>query len=150
MAPMKSEVAHAKGKDKSKGSMRSVESPASDAAATRRSVVLTKATMRVAEQLALGQGALAKILGISAPTVSRMFKGKWLITENDSKTWELAVMLVRVFRSLGAMVGGNEEHVKEWFHAENTHLGGTPADLAATIEGLTNVARYLDAMRGAQ
>ena len=122
----------------------------SAAAATKRSVVLTKATIRVADQLDLGQGALAKILGISAPTVSRMFKGKWLIAENDSKTWELAVMLVRVFRSLGAMVGGNEEHVKEWFHAENTHLGGTPADLASTIEGLTNVARYLDAMRGAQ
>jgi DNA-binding XRE family transcriptional regulator len=122
----------------------------SGATATKRSVVLTKAIIRVAEQLDVGQGALAKILGISAPTVSRMFKGKWLIAENDSKTWELAVTLVRVFRSLGAMVGGNEEHVKEWFHAENTHLGGIPAELAFTIEGLTNVARYLDAMRGAQ
>jgi DNA-binding XRE family transcriptional regulator len=121
-----------------------------EAAATKRSVVLTKATMRVAEQLDLGQGALAKILGISAPTVSRMFKGKWLISQKDDKTWELALMLVRVFRSLGAMVGGNEEHLKEWFHADNVHLGGTPANLAFTIEGLTNVARYLDAMRGAQ
>jgi len=134
------------------GSVGGAGSPAAqeEAAATKRAVVLTKATIRVAEQLDLGQGALAKILGISAPTVSRMFKGKWLIAENDSKTWELAVMLVRVFRSLGAMVGGNEEHVKEWFHAKNTHLGGTPAALASTIEGLTNVARYLDAMRGAQ
>jgi len=121
-----------------------------EAAATKRSVVLTKATMRVAEQLDLGQGALAKVLGISAPTVSRMFKGKWLISQKDGKTWELAVMLVRVFRSLGAMVGGNEEHVKEWFHADNAHLGGVPATLASTIEGLTDVARYLDAMRGAQ
>jgi len=143
---MKSEVA----RFKSKGAMRSVESQVSAAAAAKRSLVLTKATIRVAQELELGQGALAKILGISAPTVSRMFKGKWLIAENDGKTWELAVMLVRVFRSLGAMVGGNEEHLKEWFHAENTHLGGTPADLASTIEGLTNVARYLDAMRGAQ
>ena len=122
----------------------------SEAPATKRSVVLTKATIRVAQQLDLGQGALAKVLGISAPTVSRMFKGKWLISENDGKTWELAVMLVRVFRSLGAMVGGNEEHLKEWFHADNVHLGGIPANLAFTIEGLTNVARYLDAMRGAQ
>lgn len=120
------------------------------AAATKRSVVLTKATIRVAEQLELGQGELARVLGISAPTVSRMFKGKWLISEKETKTWELAVMLVRVFRSLGAMVGGSEEHVKEWFHADNAHLGGVPANLAFTIEGLTNVARYLDAMRGAQ
>jgi DNA-binding XRE family transcriptional regulator len=122
----------------------------SETTAKKRSVVLTKATIRVAEQLDLGQGALAKVLGISAPTASRMFKGKWIISEKETKTWELAVMLVRVFRSLGAMVGGNEEHVKEWFHADNIHLGGTPANLAFTIEGLTNVARYLDAMRGAQ
>jgi DNA-binding XRE family transcriptional regulator len=121
-----------------------------EAAAIKRSVVLTKATIRVAEQLDLGQGALAKVLGISAPTVSRMFKGKWLISEKETKTWELAVMLVRVFRSLGAMVGGSEEHLKDWFHADNAHLGGVPANLAFTIEGLTNVARYLDAMRGAQ
>ena len=67
-----------------------------EAAATKRSLVLTKATMRVAGQLGLGQGALAKILGISAPTVSRMFKGKWLISQKDGKTWELAVLLVRV------------------------------------------------------
>ena len=140
---MKAAMAHSKG--------RKMGSPGpSEAPATKRSVVLTKATIRVAEQLDLGQGALAKVLGISAPTVSRMFKGKWLILEKDSKTWELAVMLVRVYRSLGAMVGGNEEHLKEWFHADNVHLGGTPADLAFTIEGLTNVARYLDAMRGAQ
>jgi DNA-binding XRE family transcriptional regulator len=127
-----------------------VGSEVSEATAKKRSVVLTKATVRVAEQLDLGQAALGKILGISASTVSRMFKGQWTILEKDTKTWELAAMLVRVFRSLGAMVGGSEEHVKEWFHAENVHLGGTPANLAFTIEGLTNVARYLDAMRGAQ
>jgi hypothetical protein len=140
---MRAAMAHSKASKT--GSPSKAEAPA-----TKQSVVLTKATIRVAEQLDLGQGALAKVLGISAPTVSRMFKGKWLILEKDSKTWELAVMLVRVYRSLGAMVGGNEEHLKEWFHADNVHLGGTPANLAFTIEGLTNVARYLDAMRGAQ
>src|SRR5450755_1417701 len=102
MVPSPTKAAMAKSK------MQPVGSQVSEATATKRSAVLTKATMRVAEQLDLGQGALAKVLGISAPTVSRMFKGKWLISEKDSKTWELAVMLVRVYRSLGAMVGGNE------------------------------------------
>ncbi|HEX3903998.1 MAG TPA: XRE family transcriptional regulator [Polyangia bacterium] len=123
---------------------------ASDAAAKRRSAVLTKATIRVADQLGLGQAALAKVLGISPATVSRMFKGDWTIPVKDAKTWELAAMLVRIFRSLGPLVGGNEKHVKEWFHAENIHLAGVPANLVFKIEGLTNVARYLDAVRGAQ
>jgi DNA-binding XRE family transcriptional regulator len=121
-----------------------------EAAAKKRSAVLTKATIRVADQLGLGQAALAKVLGISPATVSRMFKGDWTISAKDTKTWELAAMLVRVFRSLGPLVGGNEKHVKEWFYAENAHLAGIPANLVFKIEGLTNVARYLDAMRGAQ
>jgi len=122
---------------------------ASEEVANKRSVVLTKATVRVANQLGLGQAELAKVLGISPSTVSRMFKGDWQIPE-EAKTWELAAMLVRVFRSLAAVVGGNEKHVQEWFRAENLHLRGVPANLVFKIEGLTRVAGYLDAMRGAQ
>ncbi len=72
--------------------------------ASPRSAVLTKATVRVARQLALGQGELGKVLGLSPATVSRMFKNEWAIPEG-SKAWELAAMLVRVFRSLDAVVG---------------------------------------------
>ena len=118
-------------------------------ATSPRSAVLTKATVRVARQLDLGQGELGKVLGLSPATVSRMFKNEWAIPEG-SKAWELAALLVRVFRSLDAVVGGNDRHVKQWLGAENVHLGGVPSQLILTIEGLTNVARYLDALRGAQ
>jgi DNA-binding XRE family transcriptional regulator len=119
------------------------------AVATMRSQVLTKATCRVAIQLGLGQAELAKVIGVSASSASRMYAGTWTVQEH-TKSWELAALLVRVFRSLDALVGGNEKHVKQWFRAENTHLSGSPASLVFKIEGLTNVARYLDAMRGAQ
>jgi transcriptional regulator with XRE-family HTH domain len=119
------------------------------AVANTRSKVLTKATVRVAIQLGLAQSELAGVLGISSPTASRMFAGNWFIPEH-TKNWELAALLVRMFRSLDALVGGSEKHVKEWFRAENIHLGGSPKALVSSIEGLTNVARYLDAMRGAQ
>ncbi|HEY2903483.1 MAG TPA: XRE family transcriptional regulator [Polyangia bacterium] len=118
-------------------------------AATLRSKVLTKATVRVADRLGLGQAELAGIIGVSPSTASRMFTGGWVIQE-ETKNWELAALLVRVFRSLDALVGGNEKQVKQWFQAMNTHLGGAPRQLIASVEGLTNVARYLDAMRGAQ
>ncbi len=117
-------------------------------AVNARSKVLTKAIVRVAAQLGLAQNELAAVIGISAPTVSRMFAGHWLLQE-DTKSWELAALLVRAFRSLDALVGGNEKQVKQWFRAENVHLGGAPKALVASVEGLTNVARYLDAMRGA-
>jgi hypothetical protein len=99
--------------------------------------------------MGLGQAALGKVIGISASTVSRMVQGRYRIEQN-TKQWELAALLVRVFRSLDALVGGNEQHIKQWFCAENSHLGGAPRTLIFRVEGLTNVARYLDAMRGAQ
>ncbi len=114
-----------------------------------RSQALTKATVRVATQLGFGQVDLAKVVGVSSASASRMFAGAYLIQER-TKSWELAALLVRVFRSLDALLGGNERHVKDWFRAENLHLGGVPANLVTKVEGLTNVARYLDAMRGAQ
>jgi|SRR4051794_40311849 DNA-binding XRE family transcriptional regulator len=135
-----------------KDRMASGATSASDSAvASTRSKVLTKATVRVAAQLGLGQAELAKVIGISPSSASRMSAGHWTIQEH-TKSWELAALLVRVFRSLDALVGGGgtEGHVKQWFRADNTHLGGAPAKLVFTIEGLTNVARYLDAMRGAQ
>lgn len=51
-----------------------------------RSKVLTKATIRVAERLGLGQADLAKVIGISASTASRMFSGGWTVPEH-TKQW---------------------------------------------------------------
>lgn len=115
----------------------------------RRAEVLTKAVVSVAARLGLGQGQLAKAIGVSPATASRMWAGTSLL-DDESKPFELGALLVRIFRSLDALVGGNETHVREWFHAQNEHLGGAPDRLVLTVEGMTNVARYLDAVRGAQ
>lgn len=119
------------------------------ASGRRRAEVLTKAVVAVAVRLGLSQGHLAKAIGVSPATASRMFSGATLL-DDDSKPFELGALLVRIFRSLDAVVGGNETHVQQWFHAENEHLGGAPDRLVLTVEGMTNVARYLDAVRGAQ
>jgi hypothetical protein len=136
---MKDVMAQAEGEERAEGS----------AVATMRSQVLTKATCRVALQLGLGKAELAKVIGVSPSSATRMYAGTWTIQE-QTKPWELAALLVRVFRSVDALVGGNEKHVKQWFRAENTHLGASPSSLVFKVEGLTSVARYLDAMRGAQ
>lgn len=115
----------------------------------RRAAVLTKAVVAAAARLGLSQGSLAKAIGVSPATASRMYAGATLL-DDDSKPFELGALLVRIFRSLDALVGGNEAHVRQWFHAENEHLGGAPDRLVLTVEGMTNVARYLDAVRGAQ
>jgi hypothetical protein len=109
--------------------------------------VLRKALLRAGERLGLAQKDIGEIVGLSGASVSRLAAGK-LVLEPESKNGELALLFLRVFRALDAVVGGNEEKARAWFFAKNTHVGGVPNERARTIEGLVHVAEYLDAVRG--
>jgi hypothetical protein len=110
------------------------------------SSVLTKAALRAAETLGVPQNRLAAVLGVSAATVSRLGRTREL--DPDSKEGEIALLLVRLYRSLDTLVGGDADRAREWLWAENTHLGGVPAERIATITGLVDAVSYLDALRG--
>jgi transcriptional regulator with XRE-family HTH domain len=109
--------------------------------------VLSRATVRAAEQLDLRQTQLAKMLGLSAATTSRLTAGTWLLPE-DSKAWELAAAFVRLYRSLAAVTGGKTQAMRDWLHSDNAALGGEPARRILSAEGLVHVLQYLDAARG--
>jgi transcriptional regulator with XRE-family HTH domain len=114
-----------------------------------RSEVLSKAVIRAAEHLGLSQAKVAEILGVSAATSSRLFSGTYQLTPERKKEWELAILLVRLFRSLDAMVGGIAEDAIRWFDSKNSALAGQrPTDMIITTEGLVRVVNYLDARRG--
>jgi transcriptional regulator with XRE-family HTH domain len=115
--------------------------PAADPA-----LVLGKAVLSAAGRLDLRQHHLADVLGVSAASVSRLARGRGI--DPASKQGELALLFLRVYRSLDALVGGDEGRARQWVHAENDHLGGVPAERIATVQGLVDVAEYLDAMRG--
>ncbi|MGE5523520.1 MAG: antitoxin Xre/MbcA/ParS toxin-binding domain-containing protein [Rhodospirillaceae bacterium] len=108
---------------------------------------LAKATLRAAELLGLTQADLAPILGVSRATVSRIASGDYLLAP-EQKTWELAALFVRLFRSLDALVGSNEAQARAWLNSENAGLGGIPRKLIPKAEGLVRVVQYLDAARG--
>jgi uncharacterized protein (DUF2384 family) len=114
--------------------------------ATAADVVLTKAVLRAADNLSISQKNLSRILGVSAASVSRL--GRERTIAPASKEGELALLFLRVVRSLDAVVGGSEPAARQWLRAENRHLGGVPADLLESVTGLAHVAEYLDAMRG--
>ena len=108
--------------------------------------VVTKAVLRAAARLAISNRALARTLGVSEATVSRMGSGAYVLGPRD-KPFELAVMFIRLFRSLDAIVGGDDQAARGWLASENAALGGVPADLVQTLPGLVNVVAYLDARR---
>lgn len=111
------------------------------------STVLTRALLRAAAILGLSQKDTARIVGVSTATMSRLVASGRGLTAG-SKEGECALLLVRIFRAIDALLGGKEADVRAWFQAPNSHIGGVPAARVQTVEGLVHVAEYLDAMRG--
>ena len=109
--------------------------------------VLAKGLVRAAAGLGLLQGEVAAILGSSAASVSRTFAGQRPV-DPGSAEGRHALLLVRVFRGLDALVGGDAEKARLWLRAANRHLGAAPIRLLSSTQGLVHVAEYLDAMRG--
>ncbi|MGB6964436.1 MAG: antitoxin Xre/MbcA/ParS toxin-binding domain-containing protein [Xanthobacteraceae bacterium] len=113
---------------------------------TVESVSLTKATLRAADKLGLKNRILASIIGVSEPTVSRMSKGAYFL-QPDEKSFELSALFVRLYRSLDAIVGGDEKVAQSWFTNQNSALGDTPINLVRKVSGLIHVIQYLDSRR---
>ena len=113
---------------------------------TDESAVLAKALLRAADHLGLTARLVAAAIGVSEATVSRLRKGEMAL-DAGSKPFEMAVLLVRLFRSLDAISGGDDAVSRAWMKNHNIALGGTPADRIRTITGLIDVIAYLDARR---
>ena len=120
--------------------------PALSARRPEPAAVLAKATLAAAEHLELRNRQLASVIGSSEASVSRLRSGRGL--DPASKEGELALLFLRLYRSLDALVGGDDVKSRAWLHAANDHLRGVPAERIRTVEGLVDVVQYLDAMRG--
>jgi hypothetical protein len=104
--------------------------------------LLLQAVSRAADELSLSRTGLARVLGKDRTTLTRA-KG----IDPASKTGELALLLIRVYRSLSVLVGNDRQMLRHWFHTANRHTGGVPAEQVQRTEGLVAIVQYLDAMR---
>ena len=114
---------------------------------TDRARVLSQAVGETTRRLKLKSTELTAIIGVSQPTASRLLNGKFLLAEG-SKPWELATHLVRLYRSLSSMVGGNDDLARRWLQSANQAFGGrTPLESIRSVEGLVHACDYVDAHR---
>ena len=109
-------------------------------------VVLSKAVARAAERLGVSKSLLAKVLGVSPPTITRLYTGTYLL-DQSRKEWDFALLFVRVFRSLDSIVG-DESTARKWLGSDNLGLNAKHIELIRNTEGLVRVVQYLDANRG--
>lgn len=108
--------------------------------------VLSKALLNSKEYLGLTNTDLGEIMGKDRTYFTRLRNQG--VLEPDSKEGELALHLIRIYRSLFALEGGDMGAMIEWLNTPNKHLNGTPKDMLKNIQGLIQVVEYLDAMRG--
>jgi Protein of unknown function (DUF2384) len=104
--------------------------------------VLTRALVKAGRELGLTQSELGSIVGRDRTALSRG------ALEPDTKSGELALLLIRAYRALFVLVGGDPRQMKHWMHTHNHHVGGVPAEVVRSVPGLVRVVEYLDAIRG--
>ncbi|AZQ11882.1 MULTISPECIES: MbcA/ParS/Xre antitoxin family protein [Shewanella] len=109
------------------------------------STVLFKAFINACHALELSNSEASHIIGVNPSTLSRNASQGF---KPESKQGELQLQLVRLYRSLYAIAGGQQDFMRHWINSPNHALGGTPRELVKSVVGLVSVNQYLDAMRG--
>lgn len=114
--------------------------------ARERSGALSAAVTRIADFWGFSNAKLAAILGLSPATVSRLRAGTTLL-DPASKSFEAGQFLLRLFRSLDALLGSDDVAAKGWLGTPNLDLGARPVERLDTMRGLIEVCDYVDFYR---
>ncbi|WP_297577312.1 antitoxin Xre/MbcA/ParS toxin-binding domain-containing protein [uncultured Deefgea sp.] len=110
-------------------------------------VVLGKALAAAWEKLNVSQAGVAKIIGLSEATVSRIANGTYILKPAKHE-WAGAVAFIRIFRSLAGLLDGDEVLMREWLHSNNAEFRKAPIEVLMEGGGVYRIGGYLDSMRG--
>jgi hypothetical protein len=108
--------------------------------------VVSKAATRAATILGLNNATLARVLGVSAASITRLQAGSYTLAA-DSKPYELALLLIRLFRGLDALLAGEAPAIQSWMRTANLALGDTPQARIVSVAGLVEAVDYVDSAR---
>lgn len=114
-----------------------------------RSKVLRKAVIHAAGVLGIEQARLAQVLGVSTSTISRLSRSTYSLKKTQ-KSWELAVLLVRLHHGLESIMAGDKIAMRSWMWNSNTALHCTPVEHIVTVSGLMNVLQYVESCQARQ
>jgi len=109
---------------------------------TADKALVVKAFLNAGKAFGFTQSDLADIVGRNRSGLAR--DG----IDPTTKAGELALLFIRLYRSVYALTGGDPEAMKHWINTSNRYFGESPRELVKTAEGLVRVNHYLDAMRG--
>jgi|SRR5690625_3345589 len=107
--------------------------------------VVSAAVALAAGRLGLSSALLGRIIGLSGTAASQLRAGNYRLARG-SKSYELAVLLLRLFRGLGAILN-DDGSMRSWLRSHNLALGGRPIEMIGSVTGLMSVISYIDSRR---
>jgi hypothetical protein len=107
-------------------------------------VLLRKALQRAGEELGLTAQETAQAIGKSRT----FFEQGRAQARIDPHTRQMVALVLRLYRSLSALVGDDPALMRHWLETANRHTGGIPRQQLQDPEQLVELVQYLDAMRG--
>lgn len=106
--------------------------------------VLTVAALRTAAALQLSDDELARVIGVETSKIALLRIGQELVPV-ESDAGQRCQLLVRTYRALEQLVGRDLGQCILWMRSRNEVMGGIPAEVIASPDGLRQAAEYLEA-----
>ncbi len=113
---------------------------------TNDETLVSKALLNAARRLEMTNIELAQIVGISESKLSRMDRQEAFVSRSG-KEFDLALLFIRLYRSLDAITGGDRVTSAAWIRNPNKAFNNVPIVRMKSLEGLVDVVHYLDSRR---
>lgn len=113
---------------------------------TNDEALVSKALLNAARRLEMTNIELAQIVGISESKLSRMDRREAFVSKSG-KEFDLALLFIRLYRSLDAITGGDRVTSAAWIRNPNKAFNNVPIVQMTSLEGLVDVVRYVDSRR---
>ena len=118
--------------------------PSETTSSVNENVLLRKALQRAGEELGLTAQETAQAIGKSR-TFFEQSRAQGRI---DPHTRQMIALVLRLHRSLSALVGDDTTLMRHWLDTGNRHTRGIPRQQLQNPVQLVEMVQYLDAMRG--
>lgn len=107
--------------------------------------ILAKAFFKASEQLNLSQTQLAVILGTSELAIQKLrLKGQ---LEPFSQQGEKALLIIRLFKALYNLSGGDQECIQQFLNTRNRVTGGIPIKQIETNHGFVACLQFVETIQ---
>jgi plasmid maintenance system antidote protein VapI len=99
------------------------------------------ALARASANLDLPNRVVGAVVGLSEPTISRLKNG---ILKRNEKEFELSLLFVRMYRSLIAIVGGDDAVAAAWLRTWLARCFGTSPEFWVNLQAGHDLKKYAD------